>query len=123
MTTTGFTSAVEHRDDPSLLVIRARDETSLLNVASDLGFAPEAVYSSFPSDYPFRMIVPKVRYAQWVFDQVISIDYDNFKSRAVTARGRDYVGFLHEVWLAGLALTDEATRMKNEAAWTERGRT
>ena len=76
MTTTGFTSAVEHRDDPSLLVIRARDETSLLNVASDLGFAPEAVYPSFTSGQPHRMIVQKVSYWQWVLVQGIRIAYD-----------------------------------------------
>lgn len=120
MTTTGFTSAVEYRDDPSLLVIRARDKDSLMNLASDLGLEPDAVYTSFPSDYPFRVLVPKTRYAQWVFDQVLGIEYDNFKSHAATERDGDYVRFLHEVWSAGLALTDEATHTKNEAAWAER---
>lgn len=122
MTTTGFTSAVEHRDDPSLLVIRARDEDSLMNLAGDLGLEQDAVYTSFPSDYPFRAIVPKIRYAQWCYDRVLGIDYDNFKSRATTERGGDYAGFLHEVWSAGLALTDEATRTENDAALAERDR-
>lgn len=120
MTTTGFTSAVEHRDDPSLLMVRARDEVSLTNLANDLGYEPHEVFTSFPSDYPFRMSVSKIEYAQWTYDQVISIDYDNFKWRAAQKRGGRYVDFLHKVWRAGHALTDADVQRKNDAAWDER---
>lgn len=119
MTTTAFLSAVEHREDAALLMVRARDETSLLNLAHDLGYEAEAVYRSLPSDYPYRLVVPKVEYARWCHDQVLAIGYDNFKARATKERGGVYVTFLHAVWSAGLALTDAATRKLNDAAWDE----
>lgn len=105
MTTTGFTSAVEHRDDRSLLIVRSRDKPSLLKLASDLGHESTAVHSTVPSDYPHRMIVTKAEYAQWCFDQVMRVDYPNFKLRAATHRSGDgYIEFLHRVWAAGVSL-------------------
>jgi hypothetical protein len=122
MTTDSFTSAVVHRDDPSLLMIRSRDRASLDSLAKALGHDEGAVYTSLPSDYPFRIVVTKVEYAQWVHDRVVGIDYPNFKSRAAGVRGGRYVDFLHQVWSAGLSLTDRDTRERNDHAWAERDR-
>lgn len=122
MTTGGFTSAVAHREDPSLLMVRSRDRASLVNLATGLGRTEDAVYTSFPSDYPYRLVVPRVEYAKWAHDQVMKIGYDNFKSQAAKERDGRYVNFLHQVWSAGLALTDKATREENDTAWDERDR-
>jgi len=122
MTPSGFTSAVEHREDPSLLVVRSRDQASLLQLASDLGHQSESEVTKFPSDYPFRIVATKAEYAKWTHDQVLAIDYDNFKSKAARVRGGIYVEFLHRVWSAGLSLTDAQTREANDSAWDERDR-
>ena len=94
-TTTGFYSAVQHRDNPELLLVRARDEESLTPLAAladqQIKFTPDA-------DYAFRVTVSKQQYAQWLTSQVLGIDYANFKSRAHTARGGAYVQALHDVW-------------------------
>ena len=94
-TATGFYSAVQHRDNPELLMVRARDEESLAPLAAltdqQTQFTPDA-------DYAFRVIVSKQVYAQWLMTQVIGIDYPNFKSRAYTARGGAFVHALHDVW-------------------------
>lgn len=123
MTTTGFTSAVQHRDDHDLLMVRARDRISLAKMAKDLGYDPGDVYTDFPSDYPFRIVVAKEEYARWLYEQALSIDYDNFKTRASEDRGGTYVNFLHRVWSAAHALTDRKTAVKNNRAWKEYERT
>jgi hypothetical protein len=122
MTPTGFTSAVVHRDDPSLLMVRARDRESLLALVRDLGRSEGDVYSSLPSDYPYRVVVSKTEYADWLRDQALGIAYTNFKGEAARRRGDAFVAFLHEVWASGLSLTDTSTRGRNEAAWNERER-
>ena len=122
MTTNSFISAVAHRDDPSLLMLRSRERESLDHLADDLGLGPEAVFSTLPSDYPFRIVVTKIEYAQWCHDKVLKITYDNFKAAASVQRGGVFVDFLHRVWEAGLRLTDRDTQEKNDAAWDERDR-
>ena len=94
-TTTGFYSAVEHRDNPDLLLVRARDEESLAPLAA---LADQAVQFTPDADYAFRVIVSKQDYAQWLMSQVMGIDYPNFKSRAHTVRGEAFVHALHDVW-------------------------
>ncbi len=122
MTTHGFVSAVEHRDDSNLLMIRSRDRESLHSLGNDLNLDQGNVYESLPSDYPFRIIVPKADYAQWCHDRAMGIDYVNFKAEASRHRDSRFMDFLHRVWVAGSSLTDDATRRRNDAAWDERDR-
>lgn len=119
MTVHGFVSAVEHRDDPDLLMVRSRDRESLDHLAEDLGLDQVDVYESLPSDYPFRIIVTKADYAQWCHAQAMKIDYDNFKTEASRHRNSQFMDFLHRVWVAGLSLTDDETRQRNDMAWDE----
>ena len=93
-TTTGFYSAVEHRDNHELLLVRGRDEESLAPLAT---LADQAVQFTPHADYAFRVIVSKQDYAQWLMTQVMGIDYPNFKSRYHTARGGAFVHALHDV--------------------------
>lgn len=113
MTPDGFLSAVAHREDPSLVMVRARDEESLLRLARNLGRPADEVYSSCVSDYPYRLVVPKSEYAAWLSEQVMAMDYDNFKSAAHERRGGRFTTFLHTVWVAGLALTELPEQKKD----------
>lgn len=70
-----FMSAVQARDNPDLLVVRARFAKDLKNVFPDL-----KVSSSNATDYRFRVICPKERFAQTMADAARSIDYGNFKN-------------------------------------------
>jgi hypothetical protein len=94
-TSTGFVSAVVHRDDPDLIVVRARDLESLAPLIERTG---AEVNPWKGSDYAFRIVMPRTEFAAWVEEQAAGIDYPNFKSSAHRRRGGAYADVLHEVW-------------------------
>ncbi len=122
MTTNSFVSAVAHRDNPALLMLRSRDRESLTRVAEDLGLEADAVYSSLPADYAFRLVLSRSRYAIWCHDQASKINYENYKVEASRQRDGAFTAFLHRVWTEGQLLTDRETRESNAAAWDEHDR-
>jgi hypothetical protein len=94
-TSTGFVSAVVHRDDPDLIVVRARDLVSLAPLIERTG---AEVNPWEGSDYAFRIVMSRAEFAAWVEEQATGIDYPNFKSSAHQRRGGEYADALHEVW-------------------------
>lgn len=91
----GFVSAVVHRDDPSLLMIRARNRDHLERwfPAADIQHTPAA-------DYAYRVTVPRESFAQLVADQVRGMKAENFKHESGEHFGHDspYLHALHDVW-------------------------
>jgi len=122
ITAGAFVSAVEHRDDPSLLVVRSRDRESLVHLVREIGADESTVVSQLPADYPYRTTLPKAAVARWAHDQVAAITYPNFKSHAARVRDSTYSSFLHDVWSCGHELTDLATVEENDRAWAQRDR-
>jgi len=94
-TSTGFVSAVVHRDDPDLIVVRARDLASLAALIERTG---AEVNPWEGSDYAFRIVLPRSVFASWTAEQATAIDYTNFKSSAERLRGGTFAETLHEVW-------------------------
>jgi hypothetical protein len=94
-TSTGFISAVVHRDDPDLIVVRARERASLDPLIERTG---AEVNPWEGSDYAFRIVMPRAEFSAWVGEQADAIDYSNFKSSARRRRGGAYADVLHEVW-------------------------
>ena len=94
-TSTGFVSAVAHRDDADLIVVRARDLESLAPLIERTG---AEVNPWEGSDYAFRIVVPREEFAAWVGEQADGIDYTNFKSSAHRRRGGAFADVLHDVW-------------------------
>ena len=94
-TSTGFVSAVVHRDDPDLIVVRARDLESLTPLIERTG---AEVNPWEGSDYAFRIIMPRSEFSAWTAEQAAAIDYTNFKSSAHRKRGGTFADVLHEVW-------------------------
>jgi len=94
-TETGFLSAVAHFEDPEVLVVRAREETSLrrLSVAAET-----AIVATPANDYPFRIHVGRDVFAEWLLEQVSSLNYTNYKSHMVQTRGHEFTEALHQVW-------------------------
>lgn len=118
MTTHGFTSAVMKRDKPGVLTVRSRDRESLEHVCEVLGITrKKAIFMELPSDYPYRMIVSKEGYKDYLCATVDAITYDNFKDEATVVRGKTYHDALMQVWVAMLALTPTWVREKNDDAW------
>lgn len=93
-TGTGFVSAVRHYDDPRILIVRARDELSLASLSE----AAETSISATPdNDYPFRTMVSKDIFAEWVLQQVSNLNYTNYKAHMCSERP-EFGGALHDVW-------------------------
>jgi hypothetical protein len=107
-TETGFTSAVQHRDSPDLLVVRARD---LLSLEPIVTANPDLeITSSATSDYPHRIIMPKTTYASWLVDNVSELSYPNFKNRVYQTRGQKFAHLLSDVWSTMLGAEDQAAQ-------------
>lgn len=102
-TQTGFVSAVQHRDDPDLLVVRARDRLSLepLAAAATLDITTNAT-----SDYPYRVIVSKDDFAAWTLAQIEDLNYPNFKNQVAVTRGKKFASHLSDVWATMLRAED-----------------
>lgn len=71
-----FVSAVEHKDDDRLLVVRARVEGDLERFFRGMNVD---VQRHEDRDYLFRTIVPKPDFARRLSTHAEEIDYPNFK--------------------------------------------
>lgn len=91
---TGFVSAVQHRDDPDMFIVRGRDRKSLEPLAK---FAKVKVIENEGTDYPFRVFVPRKKFAAWVAKQIENLDYTNYKGRMYSSRP-EFGTALHNVW-------------------------
>lgn len=94
-TQTGFVSAVEHRDDATLLMVRARDAESLRPLVEQTGVA---IVATPRADYPYRVTVTRQQFADAMAAAVEEIHYPNFKSRVHVTRGYEFTRALHDVW-------------------------
>lgn len=74
-TTQGFVSAVQHKDDPTTMMVRARERSHLETL-----FPNQALVELAPADYPFRVFLPKADFVAWLTEQAEAIDYPDFKS-------------------------------------------
>lgn len=88
-----FFSVVEHKDDPSTMVVRAR-------VPGDLerAFGNDIeVIELGGSDYRLRTYLPRDRVSQTIADHVNQIDYTNFKN-SIDYNDKDRKNFYTNVW-------------------------
>lgn len=117
-TSAGFVSAVEHRNDKSSVMVRARDFASLKPICKFMGWNEQkTITSDFPSDYPYRLTMTKDQFSAWLADEVANyLTYANFKNEATRVRGHKYHDALMKVWSAMHALTPDRVINKNRKA-------
>ncbi len=107
-TSEGFVSVVAHNEKPDTLLVRARDEGSLLSLVEATG----ATLRHTPSnDYPYRLEALREAFSAWVADQITELDYTNYKAHMGSARP-EFGDALHDVWAAMHAV--EETRVTQE---------
>lgn len=107
----GFFSAVEDRNDATMLWVRTRAEEhaeSLVKGLNELrgngmgvaAVASAKVVASKPTaDYPFRVHCSKRELGEMMRAAVEAIDYDNFKNMLHDERGPDpLLEAAHEIW-------------------------
>lgn len=97
-TLNSFVSVVRHREEPELLLVRARRRGDLIEL---LGKKWEKeVREDLDADYRYRVIL-----GEKAFKKVISgyisgrLNYDNYK--AAQKPDRAFLDFLHEIWRLG----------------------
>ena len=95
-TETGFLSAVRHSENPDALIVRARDEESLRGLSEA---AQTQIMATPEHDYPFRTMVSKDLFAEWVLEQVSNLDYTNYKAHMWSQRP-EFGDALHDVWVS-----------------------
>lgn len=75
ITNSGYVSIVEHRDDDSVLIVRARRKSDLQRLF------PHAEVAHTPSaDYPYRVCVARDIVRRIMMAAVDQITYPNFKA-------------------------------------------
>lgn len=93
MTTIGFFSAVQHRDDPDDVLVRARCKEDIDALAELIpGTEP---WEDLKADYRWRLRCSKMQWAETVAFLALSVDYDNFKSAVESEKHHEAYS---EVW-------------------------
>ena len=106
-TETGFVSAVQHRESPDYLMVRARDSQSLESLATMISVEIKATPDA---DYPYRLVAAKEDFKSWMNDNIDFLGYSNFKNQVAITRGKEYAHTLGSVWSTMHDVEDEAAR-------------
>ena len=98
-TTTGFFSAVAHRDLADTILVRARSRTDLerLRRANPI-LKGRPIDRTFQADYPYRMTVTSGEWAAVMAAEAAGVDYDNFKNAVMRRQGVARSDTYHRVW-------------------------
>lgn len=110
MTTRGFYSAVQHRDFPTRLLIRARCKEDIDNLHDLLPNSKP--YRHDYSDYEWRLDCTVAEWAGALASMALDIDYANFKNAVSREQGAKRASVYHQVWslLLTLERSDRFTR-------------
>jgi hypothetical protein len=117
-TSGGFVSAVQHRDNEDLVMVRARDRQSLETMLEGIELAGNANGEVFdrpeivtvPGDYRWRVTVSKATFVLFLQFEVLNyLNYDNFKTALTAARGETWHSATMGVWVKMLAVDDGPT--------------
>lgn len=116
----GFFSAVEHRDNPDMILVRCRAKVHAQRLLASLPEAerPELVETPPPADYRWRAVLTRVQWVYVVARWAAGIDYGNFKNEA--HKRKHPVGFmsaLHRVWDEMLAFQDDQNPLTRGGRW------
>lgn len=104
----GFFSAVQHRDDPTKVMVRARARADLQSLLDRNDFVGDVDIVTTPAaDYPYRIVVDKTDWTAAVARAASSVDYDNFKGAVAARQGWNRADAYHHVWHACHAIMSQ----------------
>lgn len=84
----GFFSAVQHKDDATRILIRARFKGDLERLFKANGVLAKVSFDSH-ADYAYRAVITRETFVYIAKREAESIDYTNFKSAAHDGTRRD----------------------------------
>ncbi|MEQ1761587.1 MAG: hypothetical protein ABL984_00445 [Pyrinomonadaceae bacterium] len=94
ITNRGLLSAVEDRGDRATIIVRARQDGLLETLLNEAELEAE-VWRDDTADYPNRVRLSRVDFADLLYSQVLKIDYPNFKD---SVKDPKLKGLLSRVW-------------------------
>jgi hypothetical protein len=100
----GFISAVDNKEVPGKLTVRARDEESLELLAAATN---QEIGQVDGRDYPYRVHVTKEEFSDFLLMHVEHLNYPNFKDKVKAVRGHEFASACGAVWAAMLDVTDD----------------
>lgn len=107
MTTRGFFSAVQHRDHPTRLLIRARSEGDIRNLKDLL---PDSEpFALTHSDYEWRLDCTAAEWAAALAQMALEVDYPNFKN---SIKDQAHKSAYMACWSALLKIEDKGRYMR-----------
>jgi hypothetical protein len=109
LTTLGFFSIVQHQDDRTLVMVRARVRADLEALIQAAGWEVPIIRTPY-RDYPYRVIVTQRRAAQALSKLATDLDYTNFKSAVGQRQGHQRAMAYHAVWHDLQAIEDHGAR-------------
>jgi hypothetical protein len=107
-TETGFVSAVCTSGGSNEIKVRARDHQSLQQLIDAYG---AQVIKTPHADYPYRVIITKDQFGEFLIESLTLMDYTNFKSQVYVTRGSDFTHALGSVWSTMHDVEDEQARI------------
>jgi hypothetical protein len=107
-TETGFVSAVCPVTGSSEVKVRARDHQSLEQLIDVYGVE---VIKTPHADYPYRVILSKEQFGEFLMSSLALMDYTNFKSQVYATRGSDFTHALSSVWSTMHDVEDDQSRI------------
>lgn len=101
MTTRGFYSTVQHYDDPTKVVVRARCQEDIDALGDLLTDEHDRPFETLDADYRWRLVTTASKWAAVVAQLALEVDYPNFKNEV---EDKKHKAAYTEVWYALLAL-------------------
>ena len=79
-------SVVEHKDDPNIVIVRARIEKDIKNIQKmfvDQGYERPEILQIRHSDYKFRVFVSRKEWIKVITKLMADLHYTNFKDAVI----------------------------------------
>jgi hypothetical protein len=97
-TVDGFYSAVQDRNDPTRIIVRARQRADLEALLKRLEREEIEILAWSGSDYAYRVFIPREMWISYLETVGKELDYPNFKARALSAGDYERSNAYHRVW-------------------------
>jgi len=97
LTTIGFYSVVQHRDDPDMLIVRARTREDI-EALCDRRLPVGDIVAEAGTDYRYRVFCARAEFEEAVAGLVHDLDYPNFKNAVAERQGAERAGLYSKIW-------------------------
>ena len=85
-------------------LVRARDEQDMVRMLTRLGVDPTSAVHTPDHDYPWRVVMHKSSWSEYLLAANAAIDYTNFKERVAATLGHERANLYLDVWLTMMEL-------------------